>query len=47
MVKIFEEILEKALNFKNDPDENYLLYELMDGVSIFHFRKRSCSLTKM
>lgn len=45
VVKIFEEILDKALEFKNNPDDNYMLYELMDGVSfiLISFRKANCS----
>ena len=31
VVKIFEEILDRANEFKKNPTDDYLLYEMMDG----------------
>ena len=39
VVQIFEEILESALEFKKNPSEDYLLYELMDEEDIFDDEK--------
>ena len=47
VVKVFEDILKKAIEFKKNPSDDYLLYEMMDEVSDSFFdnifRKRACS----